>query len=567
LDADKILDALIADKEASGVKAKTTAPNASASKSPVQTQDAAGLNLHKSAPTEAIKSFESGDYTNVYFVQCSREELSEIGHLENIGWRAQGKDVWVDSRTGAMLIRSEASVEKVIASFCDIIDAGEKIKGSKKSQKRIKEITGIDLKGISRALIIDHQTADNYGSYDKNGTLVISANVLGTDKEEIVAKLVEIEGIRKAQIRALIETIYMYMDVKDIEELQNYIAILNAVGGKNLIVDFEVFKGLSEEKIINIASLAKNNGIRIFVREENPSNVSERRTKMRELGFQGYIVGREGKMYKYDNMGLEAEEISLIEKYKNGEELNEILESAGNPNKALRLSELMRILEGETRSVTGKIAVLETFKSAIVKINAGKMGNREYVRSVGYNLAYSAQLSEENIKDFCAAQKAGNISEAQKALKVTQESGAYLYIKQLEGSLKGNPDADLIKMEFLKGLLIKYLSSRELEKAAIDKGLADEGMEKKLGEKLLQRYLEGIKESEISQEITEFINSDPTLPQIREKIAEKSEQNTPEAINGTIKLILLSEQKVGKIAIEKHPQFTVSAIKQILAAA
>jgi hypothetical protein len=357
------------------------------------------------------------------------------------------------------------------------------------------------------------------------------------------------------------------MDVKDIDELQNYLAMLNAAGGKNLIVDFEAFKGLEEDKIIKIVSLAKSNGIRVFAKEENQTNISERRNKMRELGFQGYVAQRDGKLFKYDNTNLDAAEISIVQGYKNEDDLNIGLQSGSNPLKALKLSELLKVFDGENRSLTGKIAVLETFKSAILKINAGRMQDKDYVRSVGYNFKQTLSLSEENINDFCKAARTNDVLQAQAALNAVEGTSAYLYLKQLEDRLKNNPELNAVKMEFFKGLIIKFLSNRELEKAGIDKGLANEEFEILLGEKLLQRYAQGINAADISPEINAFMASEPTLNEINAKISEQAVQDLPQAINATIQLILLSEQKVGKITIEAQTPFTVSSIKHILSAA
>ncbi|MDR3113394.1 MAG: hypothetical protein LBU09_03365, partial [Endomicrobium sp.] len=158
-----------------------------------------GLNMHNTADNQALQdaienfgaaySNENGKiYTNVYFVQSSQEDLLAQGFAQNIGWRAQGKDVWIkkDLEKGSIVVFSQAPAQKVIETFAGIVGSEAKIKGSKIALDRIEKITGADLRGVSYALVIDHNTQDNYGSYDDNGTLVVSADVLGRESSQII---------------------------------------------------------------------------------------------------------------------------------------------------------------------------------------------------------------------------------------------------------------------------------------------------------------------------------------------------------------------------------------------
>ncbi|MDR1942267.1 MAG: hypothetical protein LBQ47_08065, partial [Endomicrobium sp.] len=536
----------------------------------------AGLNMHDISAqnanyAEILELFgaaytdETGDiYTNVYFMETVSSLTDQ--HLQNIGWKTDGQDVWISRRGDALFVLSNARAQSIIKDFAEIISSQDKIKGSQKTLKQIKKTTGFNFENAKPAIIINHSLQDDYGTYNEDGTLVISANILGEEKSEIFSNLSKFNGIRNIQAKALAEQIYMDMDVKNLSEFQKYLAILNAVEGKNLIVDFEIFKDVDEDKIMKITSLAKNNGIRVFVKETNPSNISERRNKMRTLGFQGYVIQRNDRLFIYDNISLDEQEIEIVSGYKNKEDLEKGLQSGSKP-KALKLSELLDVFDGADRSLTGKIAVLETFKSALLKISRHKMQDKDYVRKVGYNFARREVLSDKNIKDFCQALQTNDVLQAQAALNIKTGDPALLYLRQLEKNIGDNPQLDLIKMEFLKGLIIQSLSRAELEKAGVDTGLANEEFEILLGEKLLQKYIQAINNSEVEAEIDEFIASDAKLNEFNDKIRELAAQNRPQAINAVIKLILLSERKIGQIDTTKTLPFSVSSINSILSAA
>ncbi|MDR1941084.1 MAG: hypothetical protein LBQ47_02015 [Endomicrobium sp.] len=520
---------------------------------------------------DSIASYTDIDgrtYTNVYFVNSDKISLSQE-KLQNIGWKTDNKDVWISRQKDALIIVSDAPAENIIEDFSRVFSSEGKFKSGAKTADIIEKTAGLNLNNAKVSIIADYNTDDNYGTYNNNGKLTVSANILGNKEELLAANLARFDGIRTAHAKAIAETFYVYMDVNNLQELQNCLAALNATGIKNLIVDFDIFRGVKEEKIIKILELAKSNQIFIFAKEESSANISDRRNYAERLGFQGYVEIQNNKMYKYENIGDKREEIAAIEGYENQEQLEEKLKNQKSRNKAVKLSELLNVYDGKNRSLMGRIAVIEIFKSAALKFHNGKIRDTAYQKSVGYNFSERLVLENADLEKFSEAVKANSSLKAQEALGIIEQTGAYLHLKQLEKSVSDDAQLlDELKIEFMKGMLIKDLAAAELQKEGVLNGLANENFEILLGEKLLQKRIEKIKDASLSPEIEKYIQDETTmLSDFNNKIKELAAKNSPQAVNDVIRLILLSEPKMDKREIIKTESFNASAINAILAAA
>ncbi|MDR2192829.1 MAG: hypothetical protein LBO62_08145, partial [Endomicrobium sp.] len=80
----------------------------------------------------------------LYFIQS--DGVLSKGKFANIGWRVDGKDVWIEkkSKNGAAVFYSQAQSEKVMEAFLELIRQDGKIKGAKRTIARVKQITGIN---------------------------------------------------------------------------------------------------------------------------------------------------------------------------------------------------------------------------------------------------------------------------------------------------------------------------------------------------------------------------------------------------------------------------------------
>ncbi|MDR1196345.1 MAG: hypothetical protein LBL00_07715 [Endomicrobium sp.] len=516
---------------------------------------------------------ENGNvYTNVYF---TRELAGENEELLNIGWKINDKNVWIkdDKEQGRVIIYSQAQTEELIENFIKIISSDPKFQGDARTISRIKKASGADLSNVKPGIIIDHNATQNYGTYNKSGSLVVSADIVESEnKEERLAKLIKLNGIRNSEAKGILKKLYMDADITKLEDLLEYLKAVYSAEGKYITVDFGIFDGVNDETVKKIVKLAKDNAIFLCAKENDPADTLSRKNYLiRELGFSGYVTVENGKMYRHDPIYSEKHEMGVIERYKSEDEFGKQLESSSKEYNMFKMSEFGQVVNGGNRSITGRVAALEMFKSAILKFYESKMYSPESVKSAGYNFSEplnAYQAEHENMIHFADAVTQYNVAAAMEALNIDKDSAAYLYLRRIRQNIKDEEQRVLAQLEFLKALSAKALADIALKESGIDDGLANEDFEILLGEKLLERYLTYADTNDIPVEINDFIKSgEGTYNDLNKKIVEQAAKREAQSVNATINLILLSERKAKEIRIEKTQNFNSSAINSILTAA
>jgi hypothetical protein len=517
-----------------------------------------------------LKDENGNVYVNVYFADAP-DNLKEVlpKGAKNAGWRTDNEDVWASFDGGILTLYSKAPRQKVIKDFNDIVLDG-KNKASSFIRDAVRKNAGVSIDSFTPAMIVDHNSQGNAGQYNEWGAAVVSADVFARSPSLIASRLLDYAQIRDLESQAVSQHIYMYMDGADLNAFKSYLKVFNASASAQMIVDYEMFSGLSEKQISDIISLAKDAGVGVCVNVSSSKDVKIDKSYFSRLGFSKYFVTAQGKMYKQDYFSQKTEEVGMIEGYKNGQELADRIRGSAKTHKVLKISEIETLIDGGSRSIADRAAILNIFKSAVLKLRSNKMASVDYVRSVGYNFTSSLTVLPQDLEAFADAVNAGDAALAAQRLGIAPSGAADLYLKQLENSVNDKIKLKEVQIEFLKALTAKALAQAKLKEAGFEDGLDNKDFEITLGEKLLERCLKKITSLEISKEAKEFIDSETgSYNDLNDMIMKESAKQDFKSVNAAIALILLSAPKARKITIDKRaaPVFNAAALNAILSAA
>jgi hypothetical protein len=552
--------------------------------------------ISRSGLIEAINSFGAGSMdkegnvrTQVYVV--AGKPTAEDGP-RNTGINVNEGPVWGSTKDGALVLFSGSADPAVVGETIDnMMRAKGGIDGSMKLKERLSELiraVGVEMKGmdISPDMSIDHRVDGKKMRYNSLGSLVVSADMFKDvsgeygSREQIAGMLKELKTIRDAESVAMPQNMFIDLDdVKTLGEFKGNVEAFDKAGNGQMIVDPVIFDELKvaekEVKIRELIQLAKGSGVRIYVdltRDNSPS----RQVQYRQLGFEGYAVSDEAgtNIYIYGEGGamLKAEAIGG---YSDAEQLKEKISKSAAANMVLKLSELKGLLRGE-RSFIERVALTEILKTTVLNFYNANSLNERYVRNVAYGwerkelpaLPRDVQGLTESIREG----KAEGIVVAMGIGEVSH--GVKTYLTKLENEVKDEKKLELLKKAFLTVIVERMLAKTRLEEAGKANGLADENLEKILGQALLKQKIGATEKEGVSITVDKFTAGYENKAAIelymglRVTVEELAVDSSPKAINTIIELIPpLGEPKIIRDNRKADTKFNAKSVEAVLGAA
>ncbi|MCL2335294.1 MAG: hypothetical protein FWC57_04445 [Endomicrobia bacterium] len=550
------------------------------------------LVLHN-ANADSFLSVKTGDVTEIFFTSVL--DRAAVEKPKNIGFRVNDKDVWIlpEPEKGKVTIYSDANVDAVINEFYDTLGIP--------LSERIKNQTGKDVPAKKQVpvILIDHnpKRQGNRGSINDKGQLVVSADMFkDLDNAAAEQKLVNLALTRKVEADSESERHFMKVE-GDIKEVVKSVAEFNTIDGKSMVITPEALAGLSENKIVDFLTLARNKGVNISIDVSGLKDAKEAKDKnyYLALGFANYIAAANGKLMIYNYLHTEGEEIAVPK----GKTMNEIEQDVIARRGKVRnfmydLSELAKMPDLREGSFSQRIEVFEAFKSMILKFRGeNKVLEDGYAEGLGYNWDVSGLKGKFNrSSDFDKAIKAvkeKNYSGIFDALGLAADGAEQLKMDQIQQEYDKVKDAntkisaDDIKFEFLKAIVEKLLAQEYMKDNKYEDGFANEGYERLLGKWLLEQAVLGIASkgsADIEKSLPEgtaaqyYRALDSKIAELNDTIANLKDSKDPKkieeralAINGIIQLILLSEPKAKEMRADKALSFNTEGINAVLVAA
>ena len=526
---------------------------------------------------------EGNIHTNIYFM--GMPDNPEMLELKNTGLKVDGKHVWASTYYGALVLFSEADSAKIQKEIDNAVQKQGKVNSSAKTINRLKTLMSkakVDTSAFDNfepGIIIDHNSRNNAGMYNENGSLVVSADIFDSEnKNDIADKLGYLSEIRKVDAKAVSKKVFIYMDnISGSDEFIRAIEAFNVVGNSRMIADYEVFEGMSDEQIAGILKLAKANSVEICVNLKNSSD--DVRLKYRMLGFAGYAIERGNKMHIYDAFSSveKGNEVSIIEGYSNVDSMMGSIRKSSKNYNALRITDLENMIKGGERSIIDRVSMLELFRTAVLKLCNSEMYSPEHVKNAGYAWDNDKLPSmPANIDSFIGLINSGNIEDVLAELGAANTAIGF-YLKQIRQNTANEQEYKSAASQFLTAITEKMLAKNKLAEKGMQNGLANENLEILLGQKLFERQIskkDKKAEDEALALVSRFIADNSALSigeffgELDKMIMLQSSSREPKAINAVIELILLSERKMKQFNYEKTKEpFDVVAVSAILKAA
>jgi hypothetical protein len=529
-------------------------------------------------------------YTNVYVSGRMPENAGEWG-LRNTGIKVNGKAVWASTREGALVLFADGEEPAVIAeNIYDTVTARGGIDGGRRLAGRLGELlktVNVDAEGMGfrPGIRIDHTAVGKEIRYDSEGNMVVSADMFkdgegAYDKGMISRRLGELMTIRDAESVAMPQNMFIELDdVKTLDEFKENLEAFNKAGNGQMIVDPIIFKEIKDAerdvKIKELIQLAKRSGVRIYV-DLTKDNTLSWQGRYRRLGFEGYVVTVNGETRIY-NYVFKAEVMAeRIGGYKDAAELKDKISNSATANKILELSKLKGLLKGGERSLIDRIALTEILKTTVLNFYNANSLNERYVRNVAY--AWERNQLPGLPGDAVGLVEAivkGNAESVVVAMGIGEVShGVKTYLMKLDNEVKDEKRRELLKKAFVAAIVERMVAKSRLEGAGKVNGLADENLEKILGQALLKQKMESMEKEGVLITADKFTAGYENKPAIelyiglRVKIEELAEDPSPKAINTIIELIPpLGEPKIIRDNRNDKKQFNAKSVEAVLGAA
>ncbi len=517
-----------------------------------------------------------GLHTNIYLLDAPTPDM-ESWDWHNTGMVVNGNPVWFSAKANALVLFSEGAQSSEVAARIAMtmtdrngVKEGRLIRQAFERLGREQEID-LSARGYQVGIRIDHSAPGETVNYI-NGEMVVSAGYFEaggkTTPGRISLKLGGLEKFRKAESKALQQEIYIGMDdVNDFNGLLEELALFDRAGSGQMVVKAAVFDGKSETQIRAVTDLARRAGIKIMI-----NTVQGCQRDWQSLGFAGYYDGR--KMYDF-TAKPEGDSADEIGDFKTPDVLKSKLAGSNAAYKIVTWSNLKGLLA--ERSIVERVAIGEILKTSVLGLYRAETTLTEnYVRDVGYNLERDALPTVINDSALADAVKSGSVEEIQEALQINgQEHVVNAYLAKLAGDIGGKNQQKLkeLQLAFLTAVVEKALSKSKLDSVGKTDGLADQGFEITLGQKLLKQKQDNTAGPVDVKTLTMFAGLEKEklagefFRSLSTKVTELNARKDPEAINTVIELIAARAET--KIRFDKdslQTKFDAEAVTAVLEA-
>ncbi|MHB9154080.1 MAG: hypothetical protein ACYC5N_00130, partial [Endomicrobiales bacterium] len=484
------------------------------------------------------------------------------GELKAVRASASGEEfvLWVEGITGE-------NREDVIRQINTRLSGTGNLRGSRRITRRVRGLLGLGNAALDPHAVIIDGASRGRTAYNSDGTTTVSADLFdrAIDRKHRVRMLGELLAVRKGEAFALARNIFVYLDSGvDLEHFKKELPAFNAMGSAQMILPESVFAGLKDRTIKEIARLARQNEVRIYI------DATSDRFKTPVLGFGGHCSVATGEIHDFMLGDISG---TVISGYTDLPGLEKAFHEAGGRAKILKFSELKSLKDGDERVLWA--ATITVLRTNVLRLFSPKAVTREHVRGVAYGLDWETIPAVEDFSRVqVAADSAGGELEGNSPVK---DSAVGRYLDKLGRDTGNTPEAAALRKDFLEAIAERILVKDTLDRENFRNGLADTQLEQVLGRKLLQQRRLGTKGQGIRNTVIEafdaMIRHDKSAAEVAAQLnaevsALSGEADDAQAINTIIELIpRLGEPKILRAEEKAAPSFNARSVDALMKAA